>query len=78
MLLSTLILINIGFIAYFGTLFLRLHEDVRLMNDDIENLKAEFKQVVERAELEKAKALKPKEGEEFLGIWLKKYLAKNI
>ena len=51
MLLSTLILINIGFIAYFGTLFLRLHEDVRLMNDDIENLKAEFKQVVERAEL---------------------------
>ena len=61
-------LINIGFIAYFGTLFLRLHEDVRLMNDDIENLKAEFKQVVERAELEKAKALKPKEGEEFLGI----------
>ena len=78
MLLSILILINIGFIAYFGTLFLRLHEDVRLMNDDIENLKAEFKQVVERAELEKAKALKPKEGEEFLGIWLKKYLAKNI
>ena len=36
MLLSTLILINIGFIAYFGTLFLWLHEDVRLMNDDIE------------------------------------------
>ena len=39
MLLSTLILINIGFANYFGTLFLRLHEDVRLMNDDIENLK---------------------------------------
>ena len=42
MLLSTLILINIGFIAYFGTLFLRLHEDVRLMNDDIENLLGEI------------------------------------
>ena len=35
MLMTILIIINIGVIAYFGTIFVRLHEDLQFMNDDI-------------------------------------------
>ena len=39
------------------------------MNDDIENLKSQIKEVIERVELEKVKSYKTKEkGDEFLGI----------
>ena len=69
MLLSVLILVNIGVIAYGVTVFVRLYEDVGLMNDDIENLKSQIKEVIERVELEKVKSYKTKEkGDEFLGI----------
>ena len=53
MLITILILINIGVIVYFGIVFIRLHEDVQMMSVEIENLKNEFTNVVERVELEK-------------------------
>mgnify|MGYP003135558278 CR=1 FL=1 len=69
MLITILILINIGVIVYFGIVFIRLHEDVRMMSVEIENLKNEFTNVVERVELEKIHTQKRiKKGDEFLGI----------
>ncbi len=69
MLITILIIINIGIIVYFGTVFIRLHEDVRVMSEEIENLKNEFTNVVERVELEKIHTQKRiKKGDEFLGI----------
>ena len=69
MLITILILINIGVIVYFGIVFIRLHEDVQMMSVEIENLKNEFTNVVERVELEKIHVQKRiKKGDEFLGI----------
>ena len=69
MLMTILIIINIGVIVYFGTIFVRLHEDLQFMNDDIADLKSQIKEVIERVELEKIKSYKTKEkGDEFLGI----------
>ena len=69
MLITILIIINIGVIVYFCTVFIRLHEDVRVMSEEIENLKNEFTNVVERVELEKIHTQKRiKKGDEFLGI----------
>ena len=69
MLITILILINIGVIVYFGIVFIRLHEDVQMMSVEIENLKNEFTNVVERVELEKIHTQKRiKKGDEFLGI----------
>tara|TARA_B100000073_G_C23342780_1_gene415578 strand:- start:304 stop:513 length:210 start_codon:yes stop_codon:yes gene_type:complete len=69
MLITILILINIGVIVYFGIVFIRLHEDVQMMSVEIENLKNEFTNVVERVELEKIHIQKRiKKGDEFLGI----------
>ena len=69
MLITILIIINIGSIVYFGTGFIRLHEDVRVRSEEIENLKNEFTNVVERVELEKIHTQKRiKKGDEFLGI----------
>ena len=69
MLMTILIIINIGVIAYFGTIFVRLHEDLQFMNDDIADLKSQIKEVIERVELEKIKSYKTREkGDEFLGI----------
>ena len=39
MLLSLLILVNIGVIAYFGSVFIRLYEDVKSINEELEDLK---------------------------------------
>tara|TARA_Y100001938_G_C7777931_1_gene276521 strand:+ start:81 stop:290 length:210 start_codon:yes stop_codon:yes gene_type:complete len=66
---SLLMIINIGVIVYGATIFVRLHEDVTLMNEDIENMRNEIKQVIERVELEKIKTQQRLEkGDEFLGI----------
>tara|TARA_B100000927_G_C16139311_1_gene338681 strand:+ start:354 stop:545 length:192 start_codon:yes stop_codon:yes gene_type:complete len=63
MLLSVLIIVNIGVIAYFGTVFIRLYDDVKDLNDELENLK----QGIRRLEAN-IKAEKSEKEEKFLGI----------
>ena len=63
MLLSLLILVNIGVIAYFGTVFIRLYDDVKDLNDELENMK----QGIRRLEAN-IKAEKSEKEEKFLGI----------
>ena len=63
MLMSILILVNIGVIVYFGTVFIRLYDDVKGINEELENLKLDL------SNLEKNIRLKQKEKDEkFLGI----------
>ena len=63
MLLSLLILVNIGVIAYFGSVFIRLYEDVKSINEELEDLKQGI------AKLEHSiKAEKAEKEEKFLGI----------
>ena len=63
MLLSVLIIVNIGVIAYFGTVFIRLYDDVKDLNDELENMK----QGIHRLEAN-IKAEKSEKEEKFLGI----------
>ncbi len=63
MLLTMLILVNIVFIGYFGMAFLRLHDDVKSMNDELDSLKSELERLQKDIQLEHLK-----KGEEFLGI----------
>ena len=63
MLLSVLIIVNIGVIAYFGTVFIRLYDDVKDLNDELENLK----QGILKLEAN-IKAEKSEKEEKFLGI----------
>ena len=63
MLLSVLIIVNIGVIAYFGTVFIRLYDDVKDLNDELENMK----QGIRRLEAN-IKAEKSEKEEKFLGI----------
>tara|TARA_Y100001973_G_C5193490_1_gene332567 strand:- start:1796 stop:1987 length:192 start_codon:yes stop_codon:yes gene_type:complete len=63
MLMSILILVNIGVIVYFGTVFIRLYDDVKGINEELENLKLDL------SNLEKNIRLTQKEKDEkFLGI----------
>lgn len=63
MLMSILILVNIGVIVYFGTVFIRLYDDVKGINEELENLKLDL------SNLEKNIRLAQKEKDEkFLGI----------
>ena len=63
MLLSLLILVNIGVIAYFGTVFIRLYEDVKGINEELENLKQGILKLEHSIKVEKTE-----KEEKFLGI----------
>ena len=63
MLLSLLILVNIGVIAYFGSVFIRLYEDVKSINEELEDLKQGIVKLEHSIKAERA----GKE-EKFLGI----------
>ena len=63
MLLSLLILVNIGVIAYFGTVFIRLCEDVKGFNEELENLKQGILKLEHSIKVEKTE-----KEEKFLGI----------
>ena len=63
MLLSLLILVNIGVIAYFGSVFIRLYEDVKSINEELEDLK----QGIVKLE-HSIKAKRAEKEEKFLGI----------
>ena len=63
MLLSLLILVNIGVIAYFGSVFIRLYEDVKSINEELEDLKQGIVKLEHSIKAEKAE-----KEEKFLGI----------
>ena len=63
MLLSLLILVNIGVIAYFGTVFIRLYDDVKGINEELENLKQGISKLEHSTQVEKTE-----KEEKFLGI----------
>jgi len=63
MLLSLLILVNIGVIAYFGTVFIRLYEDVKGINEELENLKQGISKLEHSIKVERTE-----KEEKFLGI----------
>ena len=63
MLLSLLILVNICVIAYFGTVFIRLYEDVKGINEELENLKQGISKLEHSIKVEKTE-----KEEKFLGI----------
>ena len=63
MLLSLLILVNIGVIAYFVTVFIRLYEDVKGINEELENLKQGISKLEHSIKVEKTE-----KEEKFLGI----------
>ena len=63
MLLSLLILVNIGVIAYFGTVFIRLYEDVKGINEELENLKQGITKLEHSIKVENTE-----KEEKFLGI----------
>ena len=53
MLLSLLILVNIGVIAYFGSVFIRLYEDVKSINEELEDLKQGISKLEHSIKVEK-------------------------
>lgn len=63
MLLSLLILVNIGVIAYFGTVFIRLYDDVKGINEELENLKQGISKLEHSIKVERTE-----KEEKFLGI----------
>ena len=63
MLLSLLILVNIGVIAYFGSVFIRLYEDVKSINEELEDLKQGILKLENSIKAERAE-----KEEKFLGI----------
>ena len=63
MLLSLLILVNIGVIVYFGSVFIRLYEDVKSINEELENLKQGITKLEHSIKVEKTE-----KEEKFLGI----------
>ena len=63
MLLSLLILVNIGVIAYFGSVLIRLYEDVKSINEELEELKQGISKLEHSIKVEKTE-----KEEKFLGI----------
>ncbi len=63
MLLSLLILVNIGVIAYFGSVFIRLYDDVKSINEELEDLKQGIVKLEHSIKAERAE-----KEEKFLGI----------
>ena len=63
MLPSLLILVNIGVIAYFGSVFIRLYEDVKSINEELEDLKQGIVKLEHSIKAERAE-----KEEKFLGI----------
>ena len=63
MLLSLLILVNIGVIAYFGSVFIRLYEDVKSINEELEDLKQGITKLEHSIKVERTE-----KEEKFLGI----------
>ena len=63
MLLSLLILVNIGVIAYFGSVFIRLYEGVKSINEELEELKQGISKLEHSIKVERTE-----KEEKFLGI----------
>ena len=63
MLLSLLIIVNIGVIAYFGSVFKRLYEDVKSINEELEELKEGISKLEHSIQVERTE-----KEEKFLGI----------
>ena len=63
MLLSLLILVIIGVIAYFGSVFIRLYEDVKSINEELEELKQGISKLEHSIQVERTE-----KEEKFLGI----------